>query len=70
MEKPKLDPFSYHEIMDRVYLIGDMVDRYLIYHPVTKLNPELNKKLNEASTALYEAYQMMSQISENVSKES
>lgn len=64
MKKPKLDQFSHHELIDRTYLIGDMIDRYLIHHPVTKLNPFINKKLNEASTALFEAYQMMTELTE------
>jgi hypothetical protein len=57
--KDKLTEFHYHEALDRASLIGDMVDRHLIQHPVCKLDKEVNKLVEEAATKLFEAYQLL-----------
>ena len=44
-KKPKLTEFHYHEALDRASMLGDMVDRNLIQHPVCKLDKEVNKLL-------------------------
>lgn len=62
MKKPKIDNFHYHELLDRSNLICEMIEDYLIQHPVTKLNPPINKKINEGLNSLWEAYQMIGQI--------
>jgi hypothetical protein len=57
--KDKLTEFHYHEALDRASLIGDMVDRHLIQHPVCKLDKDVNKLVEEAATKLFEAYQLL-----------
>lgn len=58
-KKPKLTQFHYHEALDRSYILGDMVDRNLIQHPVCKLDKEVNKLVEEAAMKLFEAYQLI-----------
>jgi len=62
MKKPKLDNFSYHELLDRSNLVCEMIEDYLIQHPVTKLNPPIHKKLNEGLSSIWEAYQMIGEM--------
>jgi hypothetical protein len=58
-KKPKLTEFHYHEALDRVYMIGDTIDRHLIQHPVCKLDKEVNKLVEEAAAKMFEAYQLL-----------
>lgn len=58
-KKPKLTQFHYHEALDRAYILGDMVDRNLIQHPVCKLDKEINQLVEEAAMKLFEAYQLI-----------
>ena len=43
--KEKLDAFHYHEALDRSAMICDMIDTFLIHHPVTKAEKEFAEKL-------------------------
>lgn len=57
--KPKLDPFHYHEAMDRTHVIMDMIDSHLIQHPVLKLEQEPRRMVEEAQNLLFKAYQLI-----------
>ncbi len=57
--KDKLTEFHYHEALDRSSMIGDMIDRHLIQHPVCKLDKEVGQLVEEAATKLFEAYQLI-----------
>lgn len=59
--KPKLTEWHYHEALDRAYMIGDIIDRNLIQHPVCKLDKEVNALVEEASMKIFEAYQLLGQ---------
>jgi len=58
-KKPKLTEFHYHEALDRAYMIGDIIDRHLIQHPVCKLDKEVNQLVEEASMKIFEVYQLL-----------
>jgi|OM-RGC.v1.036225338 hypothetical protein len=51
-----IDKFSYHEVMDRSYLIIHMIDNYLLQHPVVKLDNKLKDKIEKSAELLYEVY--------------
>lgn len=63
--KELLDEFHYHEAIDRTAVITDMLDRYLIQHPVFKAEKEFSKKIEKAGMLLAEAYQIIGDISLN-----
>jgi len=63
--RTKLDSFHYHEALDRTAMICDMIDTFLIQHPVAKAEKEFAEKLEEANMKLYEAYQVMGSICHN-----
>lgn len=66
--RTKLDSFHYHEALDRTAMICDMIDTFLIQHPVAKAEKEFAEKLEEANMKLYEAYQVMGSICHNKEK--
>lgn len=53
----KLDKFSYHETIDRSYMIACIVETHLQDHPVLKKHNKINKKVIKAVRLLGEAYQ-------------
>jgi hypothetical protein len=61
--KELLDEFHYHEAMDRAAMITDIVDRYLVQHPVFKAEKEFAEKVEHANMLLGEAYQIIGSIS-------
>jgi hypothetical protein len=61
--KELLDEFHYHEAMDRAAMLTDMVDSYLIQHPVFKAEKEYAKKVEKAAMLLAEAYQIAGHLS-------
>jgi hypothetical protein len=58
-KKPKLTEFHYFEALDRASVVLDNIDRHLIQHPVCKLDKEVAVLIEEASTKMYEAYQLL-----------
>ena len=38
--KELLDEFHYHEVMDRTYIIAEIIDQHLVQHPVFKAEKE------------------------------
>ena len=57
--KPKLTESHYHEALDRASVVLDNIDRHLIQHPVCKLDKDVAILVEEASTKMYEAYQLL-----------
>jgi hypothetical protein len=55
--KLELDEFYYHEMLDRLTLVADIIDRHLIEHPVSEKHPKLKKKLNKCFNNLIDIYQ-------------
>ena len=56
-KKKKLDDFHYHESLDRTYLIAQMMDDFLLSHPVFKKHKKLRKDVEKAQMILAEVYQ-------------
>lgn len=50
--KPKLDEFHYFEVMDRVEVIRDNWDRFIMGHPVLAPNIELFRACHKVDEAL------------------
>jgi hypothetical protein len=57
-----LDLFHYHEVMDRTYIAGDIVERMLIGHPVFEKHKRLNNKVKKALDILAEVYQELGRM--------
>jgi hypothetical protein len=64
-----LDEFHYHEVMDRTAMLTDMVDSYLVQHPVFKAEKEFAEKIEQAGMLLAEAYQIVGDLSFKRSEE-
>ena len=61
-KKIKLDKYSYHEALDRSYIVCAIVDSHLLEHPVIQRHKELKKKVKKAVRLLAEVYQMSANI--------
>ena len=59
----KLDPFHYHEAMDRLSLISNLMDDAIIQHPVVKSYSRLKAEVELAATNVYASYQMAAHMS-------
>ena len=57
-----LDCFSYHELMDRSFVIHDMICEYLKHHLVYNSYPALKTEVDKASDRLLDIYQMASYL--------
>jgi hypothetical protein len=55
-QDPELDLFSYHELLDRSYLIMTQIESFLIEHQVVEAHPELKKPLEDAILLIGEVY--------------
>lgn len=61
--KSKLDPFHYHEAMDRLSLVMTILDDAVIQHPVVKSYSRLKAEVESAADSLFAAYQMSGHMS-------
>jgi len=61
--KSKLDPFHYHEAMDRLSLVMNIMDDAVIQHPVVKSYSRLKAEVESATDSLFAAYQMAGHMS-------
>jgi len=71
MKKNKLNDGHYLEVMDRLHVITDMIDRHLMDHPVIDKNEDLKKLITFTTINLMEVYQRvgtLSYIKENEKK--
>ena len=60
-----LDEFHYHEVLDRTAMIMNIIDNYLIQHPVCKIEEKFTNKVEMANMILVDAYQLLGTISYN-----
>ena len=56
--KDKINPGHYHEMMDRLYVQMDILDQYLLKHPIGEKHKEISKPIIKAIVALVQAYQI------------
>lgn len=57
-----LDEFHYHEAIDRTWVITDMMDTYLLAHPVINKNKKLKNKVQQAQHLLLDVYQIIGNL--------
>lgn len=61
-KKRRLYELDYHEALDRVYLIVNNLQDFLLAHPVVKQNKKIKKKLKKAEKHMLEVYQMIGNL--------
>jgi hypothetical protein len=54
----KVDSFHYQEMLQMVFVQGDMIDRHMKSHPVARKHKKIKKQLKKAIHALFVAYQL------------
>ena len=54
-----LDRFHYHEVLDKAFLVGNVVDEYLSDHPVVQKHKKLKKRVKKVTRLLAETYQII-----------
>jgi hypothetical protein len=64
-EKTELNPGHYSEFADRAYVINCNIDKHLTEHPVAEHQPEIKKKLLQATLLIGEVYQLAAQLDRN-----
>ena len=57
-----LDAFSYHEMLDRSFIILSQMQDLLIDHQVAHAHPEIANKLQEAHAIIWSVYQAMGTV--------
>ena len=62
MKKNKLNDGHYLEAMDRLHVITDMMDQYLMNHPIIRKNKDLKKLVNFSMINLMEVYQRVGNL--------
>lgn len=60
----ELDSYHYHEAVDRLSIVIDIIEAHLIKHPVVESNGQLNKLISKANKKLLEAYQLAYEIND------
>jgi hypothetical protein len=55
--KVVLDPFHWHEALDRALIVAEMYYELLHDHPAVRQTPVLRKKAESISDALFDFYQ-------------
>lgn len=64
-KKPELDQFHYHEMLDRLYVVTEMIDTHVQQHPVAKIETTIGMLISDANDKLTTAYQLTGQIKNN-----
>ena len=57
-DKVEINDGHYHEMMDRLYVQMDILDQYLLKHPIGEKHKEISKPIIKAIVALVQAYQI------------
>ena len=57
-----LDEFHYHEVMDRLTLISDVLDRHILSHPICDKHPEIQEMINKILDDIVDVYSKVSNI--------
>ncbi len=52
--------YGCHELLDRTYLVSNMVEAYVLTHPACVQNPQWFALAQQASAALHDLYQGIS----------
>jgi len=62
VKRPRLDPYSLHEALDRAAMLSAMVDEYLGDHSAIKKLPKIQRKVRRAAELTAEAHQEIGTI--------
>lgn len=62
-KKNKINDGHYLEAMDRLHLVADMMDRYLMDHPIINQTKDLKQLVNYSIINLMEVYQRVGNLS-------
>lgn len=62
MSKKELDKFHYHELLDRLHVTMENLDRNIIEHPVMYMHPEWRDKVNSVIDTLFNVYQEVGKV--------
>jgi len=57
-DKVEINDGHYHEMMDRLYVQADILDQYLLKHPIGEKHKEISKPIIKAIVSLVQAYQI------------
>jgi hypothetical protein len=57
-DKVEINDGHYHEMMDRLYVQMDILDQYLLKHPIGEKHKEISKPIIKAIVSLVQAYQI------------
>ena len=57
------DKFGYHEVLDRLSIILNNLDDYVLKHKAVKKHKKLKKKIQKAEEILADCYQEVGQLS-------
>jgi hypothetical protein len=63
MSKTLLDKYHYHEMLDRLSMVADMVETYCGNHPVAESDIRIRSLVDKALEDLYDAYQIAGELS-------
>jgi hypothetical protein len=61
-KKNKLDEFHYHEVLDRTYMINEIIENFLINHLVIKKHKKIKNDIEKAQDILYGVYQEIGKL--------
>lgn len=54
----ELDNYHYHEMVDRLSVVMDIIDNSLVQHPIGKIETEIKDEITQGFDHLYKAYQL------------
>jgi hypothetical protein len=67
--KNDINKGHYLELMDRLHIIMMNIQDHIISHPLTENEKDIQKKVEQASLKLWEAYQLVGNKEENYENE-
>ena len=55
----KINDGHYFELMDRMHIVMCTLNDHILHHPLTENEIEITKKVEEAVSSLWDAYQLV-----------
>ena len=62
VQNEELDSYSYHEMLDRCWIVMSQIQDLLIDHQVSHAHPEIVENLEIAQKSIWEVYQAMGTV--------
>ena len=59
MSKNEINDGHYLELMDRLHIVMMNIQDHIVSHPLAENEPDIQKKVEQASLKLWEAYQLI-----------